>query len=58
MMLPMLRSVKYLGIWFDDDCTWMLQATEAQAKGCTAFCKWRPTFEHPHVHVSVQLEAL
>jgi hypothetical protein len=58
MELPVRRSVKYLGIWFNDDCTWTLQATEAQAKGRRAMYKWRPVFEHPHLHVSVELEAL
>jgi Reverse transcriptase (RNA-dependent DNA polymerase) len=56
--LPVRRSAKYIGIWFNDDCTWTLQATEAQAKGRRATYKWRPVFEHPHLHISVKLEAL
>jgi Reverse transcriptase (RNA-dependent DNA polymerase) len=56
--LPVRRSVKYLGIWFNDDCTWTLQATEALAKGRRAFHKWRPIIAHPHLHVSAKLEAL
>jgi hypothetical protein len=36
----------------------MLQATEAQDKGRNAMYKWRPVFEHPHLHISVKLEAL
>jgi hypothetical protein len=57
-VLPVQRSVKYLCIWFNVDGTWTLQATEARTKGHRAMYKWRPVFEHPRLHVSVNLEAL
>jgi hypothetical protein len=49
MELSVQRSAKYLDIEFNDDNTWTLQAMKAQAKGCRAFHKWRPTFDHPHL---------
>jgi hypothetical protein len=53
------RNVReYLGIWFNDDCTWTLQATKALAKGRRACYRWRPIFARPQLHVSVKLEAL